>query len=723
MILLRSRRLAAVPLLALAVGVAPALSSPAAAAGPAVSPSSDPVAAAAAFLAGTVTGGQTATAGPGATADAVSALVAAGTGRDQVPAMLDYLRGQAADYAKTGEQTRPGQAGKLLLAAGATGASGTDFGGVDLVAGLQARQQDNGYFASPDTGPFAQSVFNHDLATLGLAGVATPTATIGKAARFVATQACSDGSINSGAPLTAACTDAGADGTALAVLALQAGARNGGVPASEVKPTVDKAMDYLAGARQPGGAYGFGGNPSANSTGLVLMAELATGRDGQRTRNALQALRYDCTSSETTLRGAYQGFDDSLSSAILATNQALVPAAGSFYPVAPRSPASLTEAGTVDCNIPAKASRYVGLDSPKRVLDTRTGTGAPRGVTRELTLDLSEDVPAATATAVVLNVTVTNPSARSFVVVYPDGSEQPGTSNLNVEPGQTQANVVTATLPASGKLTLKVDGGTAHLVADLAGYYTGADQAGAGRVTPSSPTRLLDTRTTSSPRRTGEVELDLTGKVPSGSSSVFLNVTATGATNNGFVTAYPAGTSDPGTSNVNFRRAATQANEVVTRIGTGSSAGKVTLRVDGNAALVVDLVATVGPSASTGSLAYVPLSTPTRFLDSRIGLGTNSRARISGTTRVALGDAVPAGARAVVVNLTATNGTRPGFVTVLASGSGDAGTSSVNFPTSLTQANEVVTTVGSDGALSLTVGGSGAPAAHLIGDVVGYLVG
>lgn len=690
------------------------------AAGPAVSPSSDPVAAAADFLAGTVSGGQAGAAGPGATADAVSALVAAGTGRDHVPAMLDYLRGQAAAYAKTGTATKPGQAGKLLLAAGAVGDPGTSFGGVDLVSGLISRQRADGYFESPDTGQYAQSVFNHDLAVLGLAGVSGPPAAIGKGARFVAAQQCSDGSINSGAPTTTGCTDDGADGAALGVLALKAGVARGGVPASEVSGAVDKAMTYLASVREDNGGYGFGGQINANSTGLVLMAELATGRDGSQTRAALQTLRYDCSSSNAALRGSYQGYDDSIASAIVATNEALVPAAGAYYPVATRTPGSLSEAGTVDCSQPANASRVVALASPTRVLDTRSGTGAARGaVTGGVTIDLSSSVPAS-ATAVLLNVTVTRATARSYVVAYPAGTSRPGTSNVNVEPGQTQANEATVALPADRRIRLDLaGGGSAQLIADLVGYTTTGEASGAGRLTPATPQRVLDTRKTATPRRTGAVDLDLSGVVATGTVGVVLNVTATGPTGPGYVTAYAGGTTDPGTSNVNFVTGQTQANEVVTRLGSN---GHVTLKVAGSSALVVDLVATISPDAGSGSLAYVPLAAPARFLDTRTALGA-PRGRVSGTIDVPLGSAVPAGAKGVVVNVTATNGSVPGYVVVTAPGAASTGTSNVNFPTSLTQANEVVTAVSADGRVTLRVDGARTPAANLVGDVVGYLVG
>lgn len=71
--------------------------------------------------------------GAGGTADAVLALVAAGGHEDVVEVMADYLETAAADYADAGGPA----AGKIALVAAATGRDATNFGGVDLIAGIQ----------------------------------------------------------------------------------------------------------------------------------------------------------------------------------------------------------------------------------------------------------------------------------------------------------------------------------------------------------------------------------------------------------------------------------------------------------------------------------------------------------------------------------------------------------------------------------------------------------
>jgi hypothetical protein len=111
------------------------------------------------------------------------------------------------------------------------------------------------------------------------------------------------------------------------------------------------------------------------------------------------------------------------------------------------------------------------------VLDTRNGTGgysSPVGPGGTISLQVTgvDGVPATGVTAVVLNVTVTDPTAISFVTVYPDGETRPLASNLNFYAGETIPNLVVVPVGADGKVDFFNAAGSTDLVADLAGYYT-----------------------------------------------------------------------------------------------------------------------------------------------------------------------------------------------------------------------------------------------------------
>ena len=131
---------------------------------------------------------------------------------------------------------------------------------------------------------------------------------------------------------------------------------------------------------------------------------------------------------------------------------------------------------------PTSSGSYVALN-PARLLDTRYGIGAPAAPVRtngtvSLQVTGRGGVPAIGSpggvSAVVLNVTVTAPKAAGWVTVYPDGTSQPGTSNLNYLTGQTVPNVVVAPVGADGKVNLAVTGST-HLIADVSGYMRSTD--------------------------------------------------------------------------------------------------------------------------------------------------------------------------------------------------------------------------------------------------------
>ena len=367
--------------------------------------------------------------------------------------------------------------------------------------------------------------------------------------------------------------------------------------------------------------------------------------------------------------------------------------------------------------IAAAAGKVVTMAQPTRVLDSRgKAVGTTRGAkTGDVVLDLSGKVPDQ-AKAVLLNVTVTDPTAKGFVVVHPEGTATPETSNVNFVKGQTQANEVAVALPASRKVVLKVDSAKADLIADLIGYVVEGDVAGAGAVTAlDKPVRALDTRESATKRRTGEVQVDLGSSVPADATSAVLNVTLQGADRRGFAVVYPTGSQKPGTSNVNTERGLTQANEVLTRIGTDR---KVSVFVDSTTtSVIVDVVGYVSPKGSR----FVALGAPQRAVDTRVGRGAD-KGQKAGEFQIARPVGVPAEATAVILNVTATRGSKSGFVTVYPGGSAQPATSNVNFPAGVNQANEVLTKLGTDGRVSLFVGGSGSPKTDVVVDVVGYLL-
>ena len=75
------------------------------------------------------------------------------------------------------------------------------------------------------------------------------------------------------------------------------------------------------------------------------------------------------------------------------------------------------------------------------------------------------------ASAVVLNVTVTDANGPGYLTVYPCGGAVPLASNLNFTAGDTRANLVTVPLGTGGKVCFYSYGRTS-VIADITGYLT-----------------------------------------------------------------------------------------------------------------------------------------------------------------------------------------------------------------------------------------------------------
>ena len=262
--------------------------------------------------------------------------------------------------------------------------------------------------------------------------------------------------------------------------------------------------------------------------------------------------------------------------------------------------------------------------APARVLDTRvrngvpTTTAVPSKGTVTFTVAGRGNIPATGASGVFLNVTVTAPTGRGYVAAYPAGGSSTS-SNLNFAPGQSIPNLVFVPLGTgtnAGKVTLRNGSpGTIHLVADTAGYVRLGTATISGATVPVAPVRVLDTRvrsgvpTTTAVPSKGTVTFTVAGRgnIPAtGASGVFLNVTVTAPTGRGYVAAYPAGGSST-SSNLNFAPGQSIPNLVFVPLGTGTNAGKVTLRngSPGTIHLVADTAGYVVTSDAGPSITAV----------------------------------------------------------------------------------------------------------------------
>ncbi len=125
-----------------------------------------------------------------------------------------------------------------------------------------------------------------------------------------------------------------------------------------------------------------------------------------------------------------------------------------------------------------------------------------------------------------------------------------------------------------------------------------------------------------------------------------------------------------------------------------------------------------------GGSDYFPL-TPTRILDTRIGLGLSDhfRSHVARTFQVSGKGGVPANATGVTGNLTVTEQTALGFLFVGPVAQNNPTSSTLNFPVNDARANGVDVALAADGTLSVTYASPVATATtQVIFDVTGYFL-
>jgi hypothetical protein len=320
-----------------------------------------------------------------------------------------------------------------------------------------------------------------------------------------------------------------------------------------------------------------------------------------------------------------------------------------------------------------------------------------------------------------VNVTVTQPSVGGFLTVFPAGTTRPLASSLNFVAGETVPNLVVAKLGTDGKISLYNSNGASHVVLDVVGWYQEEGVWTGGLFNPLSPTRILDTRDgtggVSGPVGPGgfiKVQVAGRGGVPpvSGVAAV-LNVTVTEPSTGGFLTVYPSNMARPLASNLNFAAGETVPNLVVSKAGWD---GTVHIyNNSGTAHVIVDVVGWYGSDRGATGSHYNPLA-PSRILDTRTGAGPVGPAGTI-TVPVAGQGGVPASASAAVVNVTVTQPSVGGFLTVFPGGTARPLASNLNFVAGQTVPNLVVAKLGADGTVSLY---NSAGTTHVVLDVVGW---
>ena len=223
---------------------------------------------------------------------------------------------------------------------------------------------------------------------------------------------------------------------------------------------------------------------------------------------------------------------------------------------------------------------------PTRLVDTRSGLGAPRarlGPGQTLTVSVGE-FPLANAALV--NVTAVNPTHSTHLTAWRAGDPMPNVSSLNARAGEVTPNLVLSRLDGQRRFTIRNNSGSTDVVVDLVGLVTTSNSA---RMALIPPVRLLDTRTSGpvGPAGVRNVLATAAPGVPDDVAAVWVTVTIVDPSSPTHVTVWPYGTTKPSVSTVNAAAGQTVANttlvgvgEVVALVNAANHAGAAHVLVD-----------------------------------------------------------------------------------------------------------------------------------------------
>lgn len=222
----------------------------------------------------------------------------------------------------------------------------------------------------------------------------------------------------------------------------------------------------------------------------------------------------------------------------------------------------------------------LGTVSPKRVLDTRNGTGGfttafGPGMTRDIDVVSTTSVPA-TASAVIVNLTADDPTGSSYMTAFPTGSPRPYVSNMNWRTGDTVPVQAIVPLGDSGQISLFNYKETVQVMVDVVGYFDASSavmyhpmQSVPAAMSSANPFITPSAKLTSAGQMTISVGSNV--GVPSDAVGFAGNLAGVKPSATTYLKLWPAGQTRPATSAANIVANDTHANAVISAIGSNDS--------------------------------------------------------------------------------------------------------------------------------------------------------
>ena len=426
---------------------------------------------------------------------------------------------------------------------------------------------------------------------------------------------------------------------------------------------VQGADGNFYGAGSSGGTFGAGVVFKITSTGTLTSLHSFTGTDG----------RFPYAGLAAATGGNLYGTTYSGGTANKGTVYTLSPTPFQFTPVAP-------------C----------------RLVDTRSGNPIRGGTYQTFNLvQLAQQNGCgnlSTASLYSLNVTLVpyNGGPVSYLTIWPTGQTQPNSSTMNSPDGRTKANAAIVQAGENGAVNVYVSNIT-DVILDIDGYFTNAGQSTL-KFFPVPPCRVADTRgpdgDLGGPYLANGAERDFpvlesSCGIPAGAEAYSLNFTVVPYNHQalGYLTVWPAGSSQPLVSTLNNPKATTVANAAIVPAGTD---GSIAVYPSGNTQLIIDVNGYFA-NAGTGGLSIYP-ALPCRVFDTRgIGSGQPFSGTLSPPVNVVGSPcAVPSAAQAYVFNATVIPSPTLSYLTLWADTKGQPGVSTLNASDGVTASNMAV---------------------------------
>jgi hypothetical protein len=342
--------------------------------------------------------------------------------------------------------------------------------------------------------------------------------------------------------------------------------------------------------------------------------------------------------------------------------------------------------------------------APTRILDTRSGTGAPTGAVGaggvvHLQVDGVGGVPASGVSAVVLNVTVTGATAASYLTIWPSGGTRPTVSNIDFPAGWTGANGTTVSVGSGGKVDIYNHSGNVQVIADVVGYYASSSSTATpgGQMFPTDPWRLFDSRDDNTPMPSGGsfIEaVDFGSEFNSHIRALAINITVVGPTGSGFLTTWDGQGDPPLASTLNYTTGKTVPNMAIVPTTpctlADSCTGMPSFGVFNSGAtthVFADVFGVYDDGSIDGGLLFRPIN-PVRITDTRTGLGGHGSLGAGGFAVVTPPNTVKnENTVALALNVTAVAPTADTYLTLWPAGEPRPATSNLDPAKNATVAN------------------------------------